>query len=85
MKDVSCVHLKGLTAEMGAGNGIEISGGRDNLVANCTIRNIRKDGITLSGENNGVTHCEIHGIGETGVSLSGGDRRPVDLMRELRA
>jgi len=75
MKDASCIHIEGLTIEMGAGNGIEVSGGHDNLIANGVIRNVRKDGITLSGQNNGVAHCDIHGIGETGVSLSGGDRR----------
>jgi len=88
LKDASYIRLEGLTIEMGADDGIEISGGRDNLVANCTIRNIRKDGITLSGENNGVAHCEIHGIGETGVILLGGDRRQLiscgNFVRDCR-
>ena len=74
LKDVSHVRLEGLTIETGAGDGIEISGGRDNLVTDCTVRNMREDGIALSGQSNGVVRCRIHGIGQTGVSVSGGDR-----------
>jgi hypothetical protein len=74
MKDVSYVRLEGLTIEMGADAGIDISGGRDNLVTDCTIRNIRKNGINLSGMRNGVTHCQVTGTGQTGVNVSGGDR-----------
>jgi hypothetical protein len=74
LKNTSNLRLEGLTLEMGAGNGIEISGGHDNLVNNCRIRNIRKDAVSISGERNGVSGGEISGIGETGVSLSGGDR-----------
>ncbi|MBN1507212.1 MAG: right-handed parallel beta-helix repeat-containing protein [Sedimentisphaerales bacterium] len=88
MKDASCVRLEGLILEMGADDAVEIAGGRSALVANCTIRNVRKDGITLSGENNGVSHCAIHDIGETGVSLSGGDRKQLvscgNFVRDCR-
>jgi hypothetical protein len=73
LKGTSFLRLEGLTLEMGAANGVEISG-HDNAVVNCIIRNIRKDGVIVSGDRNGVAQCEISGIGETGVSLSGGDR-----------
>jgi len=73
LKGASHLHLEGLILEMGAAGGVEVSG-RDNLVTNCTIRNLRKSGITISGDRNGVAQCEIRGLGETGVSLSGGDR-----------
>lgn len=72
-KDASDIRIDGLVVETGAGRGIEISG-HDNLIANCTIRNLRDNGVTISGERNGVTGCTISGIGKTGVSLSGGDR-----------
>jgi hypothetical protein len=73
LKGTSFLRLEGLTLEMGAANGLEISG-HDNAVVNCIIRNIRKDGVIVSGDRNGVAQCEIAGVGETGVSLSGGDR-----------
>ncbi len=74
LKDVSHVRFEGLVIEMGADEGIDISGGQDNLIRNCTIRNVRDGGISLSGLRNGVTGCEISGIGGAGVSVSGGDR-----------
>ncbi len=74
LKDASHICLEGSIVEMGAHNGISISGGNGNLVADCTVRNLRKSGVSLSGTRNGVTGCEIHALGETGVSVSGGDR-----------
>ena len=74
LKDASHIRIEGLTCEMITGSGIEISG-RDDLVAGCRVRNVRKSGITVSGERNSVLGCEVHGIGQTGISLSGGERR----------
>ena len=74
LQGAAYVRLDGLIVEMGAANGIEIVGGHDNLVTNCTVRNIRRSGIILSGQAQGVAQCEIRGLGETGISLSGGDR-----------
>ncbi len=73
LKGTSFLRLEGLTLEMGAANGVEVSG-HDNAIVNCIIRNVRKDGILVSGDRNNIAACEIGGIGETGVSLSGGDR-----------
>lgn len=73
LKGVSFLRIEGLILEMGAANGLELSG-HDNLVTECAVRNVRKSGVTVSGQNNGVARCEIRGIGQTGVSLSGGDR-----------
>ncbi len=77
-KNASHVSLIGLTIEMGADDGIKISGGQGNRVTDCIIRNMRGSGIVLSGENHGVTWCEIHGIGQTGVVVSGGDRKTLE-------
>ncbi|OHB67994.1 MAG: hypothetical protein A2Y77_16445 [Planctomycetes bacterium RBG_13_62_9] len=73
LKGTSHIQIKEFFVEMGAASGVEVTG-HDNLVTNCTVRNVRKDGIIISGERNGVARCEVHGIGETGVSLAGGDR-----------
>jgi hypothetical protein len=74
MKGVSHVRLEGLTVETGADDGVDMSGGSDNLITDCVIRNVRRNGVKLSGVRNGVTHCEIAGTGQTGVNVSGGDR-----------
>lgn len=73
LKSTSFLRIEGLILEMGAANGLELSG-HDNLITDCTVRNVRKSGVTVSGQNNGVARCEIRGLGQTGVSLSGGDR-----------
>ena len=75
LRNVSHIRVEGLTIEMGTDDGIEIAGGHDNLIANCVVRNVRKNGINLSGTRNGVVGCHIHGIGQTGVSVSAGDRQ----------
>ncbi len=75
LKNAAYIRLEGLTVEMGAADGIEIVGGHDNEVSHCVVRNVRKNGIALSGTRNGVTHSTISGIGQTGVVVSGGDRR----------
>jgi len=87
LKDTAFLRLEGLTLEMGTDNGVEISG-HDNLITNSIIRNMRKDGVIVSGDRNGVAHCAISGIGETGVSLTGGDRSKLvageDFVRNCR-
>jgi hypothetical protein len=88
LKNTSCIRIEGLTLEMGAANGVEVSGGHDNLFVDCTVRNVRNDGIILSGQGNGIAQCEIRGIGQTGVSLFGGDRYQLvageDFVRNCR-
>lgn len=88
IEDASHVRLEGLTIEMGADDGINISGGHDNCVTDCVIRNMRGNGISLSGERNGVAECHIHGIGRTGASVSGGDRHQLvageNFLRDCR-
>lgn len=69
------IHIENLTVEMGVDCAISIDGGRDNLISDCTIRNMRGNGIEVSGMRNGVARCTISGIGQIGVSVSGGDRR----------
>lgn len=75
MTDVSNVTLRGLTFEVSRGAAINMSGGENNLIAACTIRNLANDAIRIAdGRNNGVTACELAHLGGGGVSLSGGDR-----------
>lgn len=76
MENASNIILRGLTIEGGLGNGIEIVGGKSNLVAGCTLRNMSKDAIVIKGGvNHGVVGCDIHHTGENGIYLEGGDTR----------
>jgi hypothetical protein len=74
MKDVAYVTIMGLTVEGGLGNGIEITGGKSNLIAGCKLRNMSKDAIVIKdGGDHGVVACDIYYAGENGIYLQGGD------------
>ena len=76
LQDASCVTLRGLTIEGGLGDAVRIEGGRDNLIAACTIRNTARNGISIEGgTNNGAKSCDLYNLGAEGISVGGGDRR----------
>jgi len=76
LKDTSHVTIAGFTIECARGTGVAISGGRDNRVVGCVIRNMGNAGVSVAGgRSNGVSSCDIYGTGDGGVHLSGGDRR----------
>ncbi|MCD6395077.1 MAG: right-handed parallel beta-helix repeat-containing protein [Planctomycetes bacterium] len=76
MKDVSYVTFRGMTIECTRGTAVRISGGKGNLIAGCTIRNIGNRGVSISGgTNNGVAGCDIYETGDGGIGLLGGDRK----------
>ena len=68
------VVLRQLIVEGGLGHGIEISGGADNLVAGCTVRNVSRYGVALDGGfRHTVQSCDLYDLGAGGVWLGGGD------------
>ncbi|MBI3684426.1 MAG: right-handed parallel beta-helix repeat-containing protein [Acidobacteria bacterium] len=70
------VRLLELTLEVTRGNGVEIRGGRECVVAHCILRNIGNTAVTISGgAGNGVEDCDISQTGDGAVTASGGDRR----------
>ncbi|MFA6239898.1 MAG: right-handed parallel beta-helix repeat-containing protein [Candidatus Hydrogenedentales bacterium] len=76
MKDVSHVTLQGITLETSCQRGIEVSGGRENRIAACTLKNLGFDGISVDGgEKHQIVACDLFDLGTAGVSLSGGDRK----------
>jgi len=76
MQNVSYVTVRGLTFEACRGDGIEIDGCSQCLIAGCTVRNTGNYGIKIKGgKENGVQSCDIHGCGDGGINLGGGDRK----------
>ncbi len=76
MTDVEHVILRGLTLQAGRGNGINIRGGADCLVANCTIRRLGGDAIVVEGgQRHGIFGCTMHQLGCGGMRVAGGDRQ----------
>jgi hypothetical protein len=76
INNASYVTIRGLVLECSRGDSVRISGGSNNLVADCVIRNLGNNGVVINGGNNhGVTGCVIYETGDGGISLNGGDRK----------
>lgn len=76
LNGASHIILRGIVFEAARGNAIEITGGENNRVIGCLIRNIGNWAVTIvGGKNHGVQSCDIIDTGDGGVSLSGGDRQ----------
>ena len=76
MRDVQHVRLSGLVLECTRGAGVRITGGRSNLVAGCTVRNIGDDAVVIEGgRDHAVVSCDISETGDAGVRAHGGDRK----------
>lgn len=76
LQDAERIALRGLVIEAGLGNGIEMSGGRSNVIAACEVRNVRQVGVRVSGgHGHRVEGCDIHDTGTGGLVLEGGDRK----------
>lgn len=67
--------LNELLIEGRLGNAIEVDGGSNITISQCTIRNIGKDAVVLNkGFNHCVQGCEIYDVGAQGIFAAGGDR-----------
>ena len=76
MRNASHVAVRGVTFECSRGSGIEVTGGADCIIADCTFRNLGTNAVDINGGvHHGVISCRIHDVGESGITLSGGDRR----------
>lgn len=76
LQDASHITLRGLILEASLGDGLAVTAGRGNLLADCSVRNTRQVGIRVSGgASHRVEGCDIHDIGTGGLVLQGGDRR----------
>ncbi len=65
----------GLTIEGTTAMGIEIVGGRNVKLANCTIRYSGNVGVNIyHGHEHSIARCEVHGTGSSGIRIEGGDR-----------
>lgn len=75
LRGTAAVTIRGLIFEQGLGNGVEIDGGTDNLVAGCLFRALGGNGaVVRGGSRNGIRSSDFHDLGEAGILLSGGDR-----------
>lgn len=76
MADARHITIQGITLEATRGSGVEITGGADNRIVGCRLRNLGNLGVVVTGgAGHGVASCDIFDTGDGGVSLSGGDRQ----------
>lgn len=75
LENASNVTVRGMILETTRGNAVEITGGSDNCIAGCTIRNIGNVGVIIrGGTRNGVLSSDIYETGDGGIVIDGGDR-----------
>jgi hypothetical protein len=74
LTSVEHVTWQDITFEATRGDLLAITGGSNNRVLHCTLRNAGNYAAKISGTRNGVSGCEIAGTGDGGIKLSGGDR-----------
>ena len=58
LSQTESVVLNGLTIECGANYGIDMTGCKETLIQNCTVRNL-KYGVRIRGEQSGIIYSEI--------------------------
>lgn len=76
LRETSWLAFQGMTLEATRGTAVVMTGGTQNRLAGCVVRNTGSWGVTISGgSKNGVIGCDIYQTGEGGVSLSGGERK----------
>jgi autotransporter-associated beta strand protein len=74
LTDVQNVVWCGITFEMARGDLVIISGGINNRLVDCVLRNSGSWAAKIDGGRNMVCGCEITDTGDGGIQLSGGDR-----------
>lgn len=75
MKNTSYVIWRGITFEACRLAAISITGGRENRLVGCVIRNTGGYAIHINGgTKNGVLGCDMYNMGAGGVTVEGGDR-----------
>lgn len=76
MDSTSFITFARFTFEQGRSSGIVVHGGRNNLVAGCTLRLLGDEAITIDGgTENGVQSCDLYNLSLAGIRLKGGDRK----------
>jgi len=83
MTDASHIVLRGLVLEACRGTAIRITGGSNNQVIGCTIRNTGNRAVSVRGTDHEVIGCDIYETGGGGIALSGGDRKTLGRARLL--
>lgn len=81
---VKNIIIEGLTFRDSAGGGIELNLCTDMVVKNCTVFNIKKDGIAaLGGKNITIDSCTLYDIGRHAIINTGGNRQTLEHANKV--
>ena len=76
LDNASFIMIAGFVFEGGRGAAVAMSGGNDNTIAGCAVRNFGQTAIDIrGGKNNGVLSCDIYDVAAGGIDIHGGDRK----------
>ena len=76
MKESAGISLRGLVLEGGLGDGVEITGGKNCVVAGCRLSRVGRNAIVMTeGQNHQALSNDLSILGQGGIIVSGGDRR----------
>lgn len=76
MHNASHVILRDIGFSTSRAQGMQIHGGKNNLVTKCTFRQLAANAVTIRGGSlHAVVECVIDATGAGGIILSGGDRK----------
>lgn len=68
------VTMRDIVFETTRGDLVAITGGNNNTLLHCLLRNAGNYAAKITGVSNGVSSCEISDPGDGGIMLTGGDR-----------
>lgn len=83
LRSAAHVTLRGVVLECTRGDAVVVSGGHDNRLSGCTVRNTGGSAVAVSGERNSVVGCDIYQTGTSGIKLSGGSRNTLIPARNI--
>lgn len=84
LREASYITFRGITFEAARGTAVTITGGADNCIAGCTLRNLGSWAVRISGGTaHSVLGCDIYQTGDGGLSLSGGERKSLTPGRHV--
>jgi hypothetical protein len=73
LDNASYVAVKGLRVLGSLGNGLQIKGGENNLIAGCDISNIAQTGVSVrGGKSHRIVSNDIRETGGSGIAAAGG-------------
>jgi len=84
LENTENVEIKDIHFELSAGEGIRILGGRNNVISNCTFKNLGGQAVTIKGgSENGVQNCEFTNLGMGAIYLDSGSRKTLTPGRSF--